>query len=62
LHAKLGPLSPLRVLERGYAIVSNARGVVKNAEDAPPESCVNIRLAKGTLDAVVLLKKGLPVD
>jgi exodeoxyribonuclease VII large subunit len=52
--AKLGQLSPLRVLERGYAIVSSVRGVLKDAGDAPPESQVHIRLAKGALDAVVL--------
>jgi exodeoxyribonuclease VII large subunit len=53
LAAKLGELSPLRVLERGYAIVSNASGVVKRASDALPGSCVQIRLAQDTLYAVV---------
>ncbi len=52
--AKLEELSPLKVLERGYAIVSNAGGVVKSAEAAPVASRVNIRLAKGSLDAVVV--------
>jgi exodeoxyribonuclease VII large subunit len=56
--AQLGELSPLRVLERGYAIVTNAGGVVKSVSDAPPESRVNIRLAKDTLDAVVLRPAG----
>jgi exodeoxyribonuclease VII large subunit len=57
LAGKLGELSPLRVLERGYAIVSNATGVLKDASAAPPESQVNIRLAKGELEAVVVPAK-----
>ena len=58
--ARLGGLSPLRVLERGYAIVSNTGGVVRSAADAPADSRVNIRLAKGTLDAVVVDAAALP--
>jgi exodeoxyribonuclease VII large subunit len=53
LAAKLSQLSPLRVLERGYAIVSNANGIVKNADEAPANSSIRVRLAKGGLDAVV---------
>lgn len=51
--AKLSQLSPLRILERGYAIVSNDAGIVKDAASAPPGSAVHVRLAKGELDAVV---------
>jgi len=51
--AKLGQLSPRRILERGYAIVSNERGVITDAADAPPESRIQVRLAKGELRAVV---------
>jgi exodeoxyribonuclease VII large subunit len=53
LAAKLSQLSPLRILERGYAIVSNERGIVKDAAEAPGGSTVHVRLAKGALDAVV---------
>ena len=53
LAAKLSQLSPLRILERGYAIVSNEAGIVKDAAAAPPESNIHVRLAKGSLDAVV---------
>jgi exodeoxyribonuclease VII large subunit len=53
LAAKLSQLSPLRILERGYAIVSNERGIVKDAAEAPAGSAVHVRLAKGALDAVV---------
>jgi exodeoxyribonuclease VII large subunit len=53
LAAHLSQLSPLRVLERGYAIVSNEAGIVKDSADAPPDSRIHVRLAKGGLDAVV---------
>ena len=53
LAAKLWQLSPLRILERGYAIVSNREGILKDAAAAPPGSRIHVRLAKGELDAVV---------
>jgi exodeoxyribonuclease VII large subunit len=53
LSAKLSQLSPLRVLERGYAIVSNEGGTVKEAAQAPAGSGIRVRLAQGALDAVV---------
>jgi exodeoxyribonuclease VII large subunit len=53
LAAKLGQLSPLKILERGYAIVSNERGVLKDAQAAPSASRIHVRLAKGELDAAV---------
>jgi exodeoxyribonuclease VII large subunit len=54
LSAKLSQLSPLRVLERGYAIVSNEAGVVADAATAPPDSRIHVRLHRGTLGAVVV--------
>ena len=51
--AKLEQLSPLRILERGYAIVSNEGGIVKDAASAPAGSAIHVRLAKGELDAEV---------
>jgi exodeoxyribonuclease VII large subunit len=53
LAAKLEQLSPLRILERGYAIVSNRSGVLKDAAAAPPNSRIRVRLARGQLQAVV---------
>ena len=53
LDAKLSQLSPLRILERGYAIVSNEAGVLKDTAAAPGGSQIHVRLAKGELDAVV---------
>jgi len=53
LAAKLSQLSPLRILERGYAIVSNHAGVVKDSAEAPAASQIHVRLANGELDAIV---------
>ena len=53
LAAKLSQLSPLLVLQRGYAIVSHAGGVVTDAADATTGSQIHVRLAKGELDATV---------
>jgi len=63
LIAHLTQLSPLKILERGYAIVTNERGtIVKQPEDAPAESRVDVRLAKGRIAARVLKagNSGLP--
>jgi exonuclease VII large subunit len=46
-------LSPLLILERGYAIVSNQSGILKDAADAPARSQIHVRLAHGDLDALV---------
>jgi len=53
LAAKLSQLSPLRILDRGYAIVSNQSGIVKDAAAAPPGSGIHVRLARGSLNARV---------
>ena len=54
LIAHVTQLSPLRILERGYAIVSDARGlIVKGPEDAPKDSVIDVRLAKGKIRAKV---------
>ena len=52
-RAAIVQLSPLDVLKRGYAIVSNASGIVKDSAAAPPDSRIHVRLARGALDAVV---------
>ena len=54
LEAKLSQLSPLRILDRGYAIVTNPSGaIVKDSQSAPVDTGVHIRLAQGSLDATV---------
>ena len=54
LAAKLSQLSPLGILDRGYAIVSTEAGIVKDAAAAPPGTGIHVRLAKGELDASVI--------
>jgi exodeoxyribonuclease VII large subunit len=55
LIAHLTQLSPLKILERGYAIVTNQNGeIVKQPTDAPAESKVDIRLGQGKIAARVL--------
>jgi len=53
LAAKLSQLSPLAILDRGYAIVSNASGIVTDSAAAPAGTDIQVRLAKGSLEAVV---------
>ncbi len=54
LAAGLEQLSPLRVLQRGYAIVQDLAGrIIRSAAEAPPDSPLRIRLARGRLEAVV---------
>lgn len=52
--AHLTQLSPLKILDRGYAIVQSQEGnVVKSPEDAPRGTAIHIRLAQGSLTAEV---------
>ena len=54
LDAHLTQLSPLAVLSRGYAIVSDAHdNVLRSASETAPGQPVNIRLHAGSLGAVV---------
>ena len=53
--AHLSQLSPLKILDRGYAIVQTGSGqLVKSAADAPSGADIHVRLAAGALDARVL--------
>jgi exodeoxyribonuclease VII large subunit len=58
LSAKLSQLSPLAILDRGYAIVSNQSGILKDAAEAPAGSRIHVRLAHGELHAEVDLTPG----
>jgi exodeoxyribonuclease VII large subunit len=52
--ARLAPLSPLAVLDRGYAIVRSASGaVLKAPEETAPGEVLEVRLARGRLEVVV---------
>ena len=53
--SRLHALSPLAVLDRGYAIVFNAAGaIVRDPTTTPPGSRIRARVAQGELDATVL--------
>jgi exodeoxyribonuclease VII large subunit len=54
LDGKLSQLSPLLILNRGYAIVTSPAGaIVTRSAEAPPGSRLRIRLAEGRLGADV---------
>jgi exodeoxyribonuclease VII large subunit len=53
LQAHLAQLSPLKILDRGYAIVERDGKLVKSPSDAPVGSDVRLRLARGELSAKV---------
>jgi len=54
LAAHLAQLSPLKILDRGYAIVERDGKIVKTPADAPVGSAVRVRLAAGELAAKVI--------
>jgi exodeoxyribonuclease VII large subunit len=55
LIAHLTQLSPLKILDRGYAIVTNDAGrIVKEPNEAPVGSGIQVRLAKGGIGATVV--------
>ncbi|HSE50207.1 MAG TPA: exodeoxyribonuclease VII large subunit [Terriglobales bacterium] len=57
LQARLEELSPLRVLDRGYALVFDAAGnVVKDAAQVAAGDAIRARLARGEIAAVVKKK------
>ncbi|HWU41845.1 MAG TPA: exodeoxyribonuclease VII large subunit, partial [Bdellovibrio sp.] len=51
--ALLDGLSPLKVVERGYSIVTKNNQVIKSAAQAQKGDKLNIRLAQGSLTALV---------
>jgi exodeoxyribonuclease VII large subunit len=54
LEAHLAQLSPLKILDRGYAIVEREGKIVKAPADAPADSEVKIRVAQGELRGRIL--------
>lgn len=55
LRAQVRALSPQQTLDRGYAVVQTGAGaVVRSPADAPTDTGLAIRLARGKLTAVVL--------
>jgi exodeoxyribonuclease VII large subunit len=53
LAAHLKQLSPLTILERGYAIVEKHGKIVKSPDEAPVGSQVKLRWARGSANALV---------
>lgn len=51
LAAQVRALSPASTLERGYAVVSGPRGLVRSPHEVSAGDLLHIRLAHGTLDA-----------
>ena len=55
---RLNDLSPLKVLERGYALIFDEHGqVLKSADQTRPGENITARLARGTLAAKVTATK-----
>jgi exodeoxyribonuclease VII large subunit len=53
LGAQMAALSPLAVLDRGYAMVQKDGGIVRDASQVRARDKLRVRLAKGQLDVVV---------
>lgn len=52
MTAKLDAMSPLKVLTRGYALVSNEQGqLIRSVEQVQPDDRVTLRLSDGQLHA-----------
>jgi exodeoxyribonuclease VII large subunit len=52
-HARLGALSPLATLDRGYAIVRRGDDVVRAASEVDAGDAISVRVADGSFGAVV---------
>src|SRR5262249_19745627 len=58
LSASLQTLSPLGILERGYALVFDAKGkLIKSSEQVAVGAAINARLSQGSIHATVTSKK-----
>ena len=53
LGAQMAALSPLAVLDRGYAMVRAGDVIVRDAAQVNPGDRLSVRLARGTLDVIV---------
>jgi exodeoxyribonuclease VII large subunit len=59
--AKLDALSPLRVLDRGYAIATRTDGhVLRDPTEVAPGDAIDLRLARGPLACIVKSGSGRP--
>jgi exodeoxyribonuclease VII large subunit len=53
VHARLGALSPIATLERGYAIVRRGDEVVRATDQVAPGDAIAVRVADGSFGATV---------
>jgi exodeoxyribonuclease VII large subunit len=53
LGAQMAALSPLAVLDRGYAMVQAGDVIVRDAAQVSPSTRLHVRLARGSLDVIV---------
>lgn len=53
VHARLGALSPVATLDRGYAIVRHGSDVVRSAAQVASGDTIDVRVADGTFGASV---------
>lgn len=53
----LDRLSPLKVMQRGYAVVHNKEGIIYSVENVQPGDCVSISLLDGEVQAQVKQKE-----
>jgi exodeoxyribonuclease VII large subunit len=53
LGAQMAALSPLAVLDRGYAMVRAGELLVRDASQVEPNTRLHVRLARGSLDVIV---------
>jgi exonuclease VII large subunit len=49
----MAALSPLAVLDRGFAMVRAGDLIVRDAAQVSPKERLHVRLAKGSLDVIV---------
>ena len=54
LTAKLDLMSPLKILTRGYVVLSKADQVVRHVDELQPEDKVTVRLADGQVTAKII--------
>ena len=54
VHGRMESLSPLKILDRGYALVFDAKGnLLRDAAQVRPGESISARLARGSLEAEV---------
>lgn len=58
----LDSLSPLKVVDRGYALVKNNQKIIKQVDQVKPGDAIEVRLSDGTIQAQVTQVNLLPKE